>query len=59
MAGFKFSVLNNAFVIHKGFKTSNTFHKEKDLEQERNRILFRQFTTELKQKYPESSRRCY
>ncbi|CAG2164326.1 unnamed protein product [Oppiella nova] len=59
MSGYKFSVLNNAFVIHKGFKTADTFHKEKDLELERNRGLFRQFKTQLKDKYPESSRRCY
>lgn len=59
MSGHKFSVLNNAFVIHRGMKTADAFHPEKDLEQERNRILFRQFKTELKEKYPESSRRCY
>ncbi|XP_054154251.1 beta-1,4-glucuronyltransferase 1-like [Oppia nitens] len=59
MSGYKFSVLNKAFVIHKGFKTADSFHKEKDLELERNRILFRQFKTQLKDKYPESSRRCY
>jgi N-acetyllactosaminide beta-1,3-N-acetylglucosaminyltransferase len=59
MSGYKFSVLNKAFVIHKGLKTADSFHKEKDLEQERNRALFRQFKAELKDRYPDSSRRCY
>lgn len=59
IAGYKFSVLNNAFVIHKGQKSADSFHVEKDLEQERNRILFRQLKVELKDRYPESSRRCY
>lgn len=59
IAGYKFSVLNNAFVIHKGLKKANSFHKDKDTDQEKNRILFRQFKTELKEKYPDSSRRCY
>ncbi|RWS28215.1 beta-1:4-glucuronyltransferase 1-like protein [Leptotrombidium deliense] len=58
-SGFKFSVLNNAFVVHKGLKTANTFHKQKDLELEKNRLLFRQFKNELKDRYPDSSRRCY
>ncbi|XP_023226323.1 beta-1,4-glucuronyltransferase 1-like [Centruroides sculpturatus] len=59
VTGYKFSVLNNAFVVHRGLKTPTSFHKDKDLDQERNRILFRQFKTELKEKYPESSRKCY
>lgn len=59
MAGYKFSVLNNAFVVHRGWKSPDSFHAEKDLEQERNRILFRQFKSELKDRYPKSSRRCY
>ncbi|PSN50794.1 Beta-1 [Blattella germanica] len=59
VAGYKFSVLNNAFLVHRGLKTSTSFHESKDLDQERNRLLFRQFKTELREKYPESSRRCY
>ncbi|XP_013775359.1 beta-1,4-glucuronyltransferase 1-like [Limulus polyphemus] len=59
VAGYKFSVLNNAFVIHEGLKTPSSFHKDKDMDQERNRILFRHFKAELKDKYPDSSRRCY
>jgi N-acetyllactosaminide beta-1,3-N-acetylglucosaminyltransferase len=59
VAGYKFSVLNNAFLVHHGLKTATSFHETKDLDQERNRMLFRQFKTELREKYPESSRRCY
>ncbi|XP_064484233.1 beta-1,4-glucuronyltransferase 1-like [Ornithodoros turicata] len=59
VAGYKFSVLNNAFVVHQGLKTASTFHKDKDADQERNRVLFRQFKLELREKYPDSSRRCY
>lgn len=56
--GYKFAVLNNAFLIHKGFKTPNNFHPEKDLELERNRVLFRKFKLQLKDRYPYSSRKC-
>nr|CAD7592592.1 unnamed protein product [Timema genevievae] len=59
VAGYKFSVLNNAFLVHKGLKTAGSFHSDKDLDQERNRVLFRHFKLELREKYPESSRRCY
>ncbi|XP_066956682.1 beta-1,4-glucuronyltransferase 1-like [Macrobrachium rosenbergii] len=59
VAGYRFSVLDSAFVVHQGFKISGTFHNSKDMEQEKNRVLFRQFKGELKEKYPESSRRCY
>lgn len=59
VAGYRFLVLDSAFVVHEGFKTASSFHRTKDLEQEKNRILFRQFKAELKVKYPESSRRCY
>ncbi|XP_046665043.1 beta-1,4-glucuronyltransferase 1-like [Homalodisca vitripennis] len=59
VAGYKFSVLNNAFLVHQGVKTHSSFHADKDAELERNRMLFRQFKMELKSKYPESSRRCY
>ncbi|XP_071548727.1 beta-1,4-glucuronyltransferase 1-like [Panulirus ornatus] len=59
MAGYRFLVLDTAFAVHEGFKTAGGFHKTKDMELEKNRILFRQFREELKDKYPESSRRCY
>lgn len=59
IAGYRFLVLNNHFLVHKGFKRHDKFHDQKDQELERNRLLFRQFKNELKLKYPGSSRRCY
>ncbi|GBN68761.1 hypothetical protein AVEN_78391-1 [Araneus ventricosus] len=59
VSGYKFSVLNNAFIVHRGLKTPNSFHKDKETDQEKNRQLFRQFKFELKEKYPDSSRKCY
>jgi N-acetyllactosaminide beta-1,3-N-acetylglucosaminyltransferase len=58
IAGYKFAVLNNAFLVHKGFKFPDKFHKTKEIENNRNRDLFRQFKRELKTKYPGSSRSC-
>ncbi|XP_072101588.1 beta-1,4-glucuronyltransferase 1 [Mobula birostris] len=58
VAGYSFAVLDNAFLIHKGFKVTGEFHPQKDNENRHNRILFRQFKQELRQKYPESPRRC-
>lgn len=59
IAGYRFLVLNNHFLVHKGFKRHDQFHDQKDQELERNRLLFRQFKNELKLRYPGSSRRCY
>lgn len=58
MAGYKFAVLNNAFLLHKGFKTPGGFHPDKDAELEHNRNLFRQFKLQLKDHYSKSGRRC-
>ncbi|KAH9406088.1 Beta-1,4-glucuronyltransferase 1 [Tyrophagus putrescentiae] len=58
MAGYRFAVLNNAFLLHKGFKTPGGFHPDKDAELEHNRNLFRQFKLQLKDHYPKSGRRC-
>ncbi|XP_067831639.1 beta-1,4-glucuronyltransferase 1 [Heptranchias perlo] len=58
VAGYTFAVLDDAFLIHKGFKLTSDFHPRKDEENQRNKILFRQFKQELKVKYPKSSRRC-
>ncbi|KAK3092694.1 hypothetical protein FSP39_005933 [Pinctada imbricata] len=59
VAGYKFAVLNNAFLLHKGFKQPHKFHETKEEEQNRNRLLFRKFKEELKTKYPNSQQRCY
>lgn len=58
IAGYQFAVLNNAFVSHKGFKDPEKFHSEKNIENDRNRELFRTFKQELKNKYPDSNRQC-
>ncbi|KAK9512533.1 hypothetical protein O3M35_000935 [Rhynocoris fuscipes] len=59
VAGYTFFILNNAFLIHKGFKTLDSFHEDIEKDQNNNRHLFRQFKAELKFKYIDSSRRCY
>ncbi|XP_061525856.1 beta-1,4-glucuronyltransferase 1 [Phycodurus eques] len=58
VAGYKFSVLNSAFLVHRGFKIQGEFHTRKDEENQHNRLLFRSFKEALKTKYPTSSRRC-
>ena len=58
IAGFNFMVLNNAFLIHHGFKVKESFHSAKDEENARNRDIFRTFKKELKIKYPRSTRHC-
>ncbi|XP_077355692.1 beta-1,4-glucuronyltransferase 1 [Festucalex cinctus] len=58
VAGYKFSVLNSAFLVHLGFKIQGEFHARKDEENQRNRLLFRSFKETLKNKYPNSRRRC-
>ncbi|XP_067877596.1 beta-1,4-glucuronyltransferase 1 [Heterodontus francisci] len=58
VAGYTFAVLDNAFLIHKGFKLASEFHPQKDEENRRNRMLFRQFKQELKVKYSESPHHC-
>ncbi|XP_037336744.2 beta-1,4-glucuronyltransferase 1 [Pungitius pungitius] len=58
VAGYRFSVLSSAFVVHRGFKIQGEFHARKDEENKRNRLLFRSFKEGLKAKYPSSSRRC-
>lgn len=58
MAGFNFEVLNEGFLVHKGFKEALKFHPQKEAENQRNKILYRQFKQELKARYPNSPHRC-
>ncbi|XP_061620704.1 beta-1,4-glucuronyltransferase 1-like [Phyllopteryx taeniolatus] len=58
VAGYKFSVLNSAFLVHRGFKIPGEFHARKDDENKHNRLLSLSFKEALKTKYPTSSRRC-
>ena len=59
VAGYKYAVLNDAFLIHQGYKTTQSFHPGRSRDIENNRLNFRQFKMELKDKYPHSTRRCY
>lgn len=58
VAGFDFEVLNEGFLVHKGFKEVLKFHPQKEAENQHNKILYRQFKQELKAKYPDSPRHC-
>jgi len=58
VSGFQFQVLDDAFVLHHGFKEKSGFHDAKQVENDRNRELFRTFKRELKRKYPHTDRRC-
>ncbi|XP_055987948.1 beta-1,4-glucuronyltransferase 1 [Sorex fumeus] len=58
MVGYDFEVLNEAFLVHKGFKESLKFHPQKEAENQRNKILYRQFKQEMLAKYPDSPRHC-
>lgn len=58
VAGYTFSVLDNAFLVHLGVKTKEGFHQNKDTEQELNRKKYREFKQNLKFKYPDSDRSC-
>lgn len=58
VAGFTFHVLDNAFLLHKGFKDADKFHSQKEKENDRNRNLYRTFKEELKTRYPGVTRRC-
>ncbi|NWU73824.1 B4GA1 glucuronyltransferase, partial [Pterocles burchelli] len=58
VAGFRFAVLDGAFVVHRGFKVAGGFHGGREAELQRNRQLFRNFRTHLRQRYPTSPRHC-
>ena len=58
VAGFRFAVLDGAFVVHRGFKEAGGFHGAKEAELTHNRQLYRRFRAELRQRYPNSARRC-
>jgi len=59
VAGYKFAVLNEAFLIHRGYITPQSFQPRRNRDLEASRAHFRQFKNELKTKYPHSTRRCY
>eukprot|EP00038_Savillea_parva_P014491 m.216166 g.216166 ORF g.216166 m.216166 type:complete len:524 (-) comp28193_c0_seq1:181-1752(-) len=57
MAGFDFSVVRAAFVMHSGWKRPEKFHPRKQAEQDANRLKYRALKEELKARYP-GPRRC-
>lgn len=57
IAGYRFLVLNNAFTLHKGYKTTSIFYSNKEKDHVKNRQLYDQFKMEIKEKY-NSSRIC-
>jgi len=58
IAGYQFAVLDAAFLIHKGFKSSDGFHSHKYIDQSSNRQLYRAFKRTLKIRYPSSNHHC-
>ncbi|NXB87605.1 B4GA1 glucuronyltransferase, partial [Vidua chalybeata] len=58
VAGFRFAVLDGAFVTHRGFKEPGGFHRSREAELGLNRRRFRAFRQELRLRYPGSARRC-
>ena len=58
IAGFNFSVLNNAFLVHKGYKVKNKFYSQKTSDHQENRQHYKNFIAELKSKYSDSTRKC-
>uniref|UniRef100_A0A8C3UH34 Beta-1,4-glucuronyltransferase 1 n=1 Tax=Catharus ustulatus TaxID=91951 RepID=A0A8C3UH34_CATUS len=58
VAGFRFAVLDGAFVTHRGFKEPGGFHGGREAELGQNRRLFRRFREELRERYRGSARRC-
>lgn len=59
VAGYKFAVLNNAFLVHRGYAVPPKNQEERSRDVDTSRAHFRQFKIELKDKYPHSTRRCY
>ncbi|CAL8100734.1 unnamed protein product [Orchesella dallaii] len=59
VAGYKFAVLSDAFLVHRGYVTTSKNQEERSRDIDSSRAHFRQFKTELKDKYPHSTRRCY
>ncbi|NXN99885.1 B4GA1 glucuronyltransferase, partial [Rhinopomastus cyanomelas] len=58
VAGFRFVVLDGAFVAHQGFKVATGFHASHQAELQQNRLLFRLFRSDLRRRYPQSPRHC-
>ncbi|EEB14198.1 N-acetyllactosaminide beta-1,3-N-acetylglucosaminyltransferase, putative [Pediculus humanus corporis] len=58
VAGYKFKIISNGFLIHDGYKRKNEFHEMKNLDMTSNRKIYNRFKYELKLKYFNSTRKC-
>jgi len=58
MQGARFHVSQNTFLLHSGFKSKSSFHSSKDVENEKNKVIYRRVKMELLQKYPNFGRHC-
>ncbi|KAK7090867.1 beta-1,4-glucuronyltransferase 1-like [Littorina saxatilis] len=58
VAGYQLVVLNDAFLVHDGFKNSSQHHATWQQELQKNDIKYRQFQRDLKTKYPGVKRYC-
>ena len=58
LSGYRFIVLNKAFLIHDGFKSEQKFHHNKKNDEIKNRQNYNLFLRSLKQKYPQSLMKC-
>eukprot|EP00053_Salpingoeca_punica_P013730 m.124350 g.124350 ORF g.124350 m.124350 type:complete len:620 (-) comp16286_c0_seq6:977-2836(-) len=58
ISGHQFRVLTDGYLCHSGIKMPGRFHASRDTELNLNRILYRKFKTEMKNRYPGISRRC-
>ncbi|CAN8177805.1 unnamed protein product [Coccothraustes coccothraustes] len=58
VAGFRFAVLDGAFVTHRGWKEPGGFHRGREAELGHNRRRYRAFKEGLRVRYPHSPRRC-
>ena len=58
-SGLKFGVLNNAFIVHDGFKTVAQHYKWKEDQNKINGEIFRtEFRDTLQRRYPNGSGLC-
>lgn len=58
LSGYRFIVLNQAFLIHDGFKSEQKFHYNKKNDEIKNRLNYNLFLRSLNQKYPQSPMKC-
>ncbi|ESO03937.1 hypothetical protein HELRODRAFT_172968 [Helobdella robusta] len=58
VSGYRFIVLNNAFLVHDTFKLQTSFHSDKRDDELINRVKYQKFKEDLLQKYSTSLKYC-